>query len=84
MCYIIFCLVVTVQDLREAKLHVFTDLDCQHNTVPLEQEVDTNITYCAGYKFGFISGCQVMDRNMLYFAGYQVCNIVTAGYNQVV
>ncbi|CAC5374354.1 unnamed protein product [Mytilus coruscus] len=49
---------ITVQDLREAKLHVLSDEECRTNTVPLEQEVNTNITYCAGYKFGVISGCQ--------------------------
>lgn len=50
---------ITVQDLREAKLHVLSEEECRTNTVPLEQEVNTNITYCAGYKFGVISGCQV-------------------------
>ena len=64
LCYILSD--VTVQDLREAKLHVFTGLDCQLNTVPLEQEVDTNITYCAGYKFGVISGCQVIRTGSGY------------------
>ncbi|XP_052077253.1 atrial natriuretic peptide-converting enzyme-like [Mytilus californianus] len=49
---------ITVQDLREAKLHVLSDEECRTNTVPSEQEVNTNITYCAGYKFGVISGCQ--------------------------
>ncbi|XP_063413462.1 atrial natriuretic peptide-converting enzyme-like [Mytilus trossulus] len=49
---------ITVQDLREAKLQVLSDEECRTNTVPLEQEVNTNITYCAGYKFGVISGCQ--------------------------
>ncbi|VDH97866.1 corin [Mytilus galloprovincialis] len=49
---------ITLQDLREAKLHVLSEEECRTNTVPLEQEVNTNITYCAGYKFGVISGCQ--------------------------
>ncbi|XP_069129190.1 uncharacterized protein [Argopecten irradians] len=44
--------------LREAKVQVWEDETCRQDTVPLETSVNTNITLCAGYAGGILSGCQ--------------------------
>ncbi|OWF45733.1 Atrial natriuretic peptide-converting enzyme [Mizuhopecten yessoensis] len=46
------------QYLREAKVQVWDDETCRRDTVPLETSVNTNITLCAGYTGGILSGCQ--------------------------
>ncbi|WAQ98002.1 CORIN-like protein [Mya arenaria] len=49
---------VSVVDLRDAKMQLYTDEECSKNTVSIESRVNTNSTMCAGYGHGQISGCQ--------------------------
>ncbi|XP_060070219.1 uncharacterized protein LOC132550203 [Ylistrum balloti] len=46
------------QYLREVKVQVLEDENCSQDTVAMETVVDTNITLCAGYSSGVLSGCQ--------------------------
>lgn len=49
---------MSVKDLRDGKLQLFDDERCALS-MGAGPGVDTNSTLCAGYAYGFVSGCEV-------------------------
>lgn len=54
----VFASTVSVTDLRDGKLRLFDDERCALS-MGTGTGVDTNSTLCAGYAYGFVSGCEV-------------------------